>query len=120
MSHPLAVARWQAGAACMAYPATWWFPDRRPGAGDRAKEICADCPVRAECLTFAITRNEDHGIWGGFGIRDIDEMKRTTCLQCGRVIPAEHKAELAIAGVRPRRWRCRPCWYRRRQETRRT
>lgn len=30
-----------------------------------AKTLCADCPVRAECLAGAIQRREPWGVWGG-------------------------------------------------------
>lgn len=30
-----------------------------------AKQECARCPVRTECLTYALEQGEDHGIWGG-------------------------------------------------------
>lgn len=47
--------------------------DRRPRpAGERwspntAAAICATCPVRIECLTYAVDAGEHHGIWGGAG-----------------------------------------------------
>jgi WhiB family redox-sensing transcriptional regulator len=31
----------------------------------RAKEVCGECPVSAECLAFALETNQDSGIWGG-------------------------------------------------------
>lgn len=31
----------------------------------RAKALCSDCPLRAECLDWATTRPSVHGIWGG-------------------------------------------------------
>jgi WhiB family redox-sensing transcriptional regulator len=31
----------------------------------QAKAICARCPVRIECLEYAIRIREPHGIWGG-------------------------------------------------------
>ncbi|KII00545.1 transcription factor WhiB [Streptomonospora alba] len=31
----------------------------------KAKEICAQCPVRTECLDYAISRPEKYGTWGG-------------------------------------------------------
>ena len=32
---------------------------------DRAKQVCDECPVKIECLDFAIETNQDSGIWGG-------------------------------------------------------
>ncbi len=31
----------------------------------RAKEICTTCSIQGDCLTAALNRNEQHGIWGG-------------------------------------------------------
>jgi WhiB family transcriptional regulator, redox-sensing transcriptional regulator len=31
----------------------------------QAKELCADCPVRASCLAGALNRGEPWGVWGG-------------------------------------------------------
>ncbi|TMK81786.1 MAG: WhiB family transcriptional regulator, partial [Actinobacteria bacterium] len=30
-----------------------------------ALSICATCPVRAQCLDYAIRNRETYGIWGG-------------------------------------------------------
>lgn len=41
-----------------------WFP----GPGDSvkvARKVCALCPVRQECLMFAIRNGEYYGMWGG-------------------------------------------------------
>jgi hypothetical protein len=31
----------------------------------KAKAICAQCPVRTECLDYALSRPEKYGTWGG-------------------------------------------------------
>lgn len=46
-----------------------WFPDKG-GSTRIAKSVCARCTVTAECLTFAIERQEGHGIWGGLSPRE--------------------------------------------------
>ena len=43
-----------------------WFPDRPDTARARAAAaICAGCPVRAACDTYAHETRQDHGIWAG-------------------------------------------------------
>jgi WhiB family redox-sensing transcriptional regulator len=44
----------------------WWYPDNSRGNGPRrALEICAVCPVKKDCLEYALSAPERHGIWGG-------------------------------------------------------
>lgn len=31
----------------------------------RAKAFCVNCPVREECLHYALASHQGHGIWGG-------------------------------------------------------
>lgn len=41
------------------------------GAGqNRAKAVCAGCPVRTECLAQALDSRIEHGIWGGMTERE--------------------------------------------------
>jgi WhiB family transcriptional regulator, redox-sensing transcriptional regulator len=48
-----------------------WFPVRGDEASRKtarvAYAICAACPVRAQCLDWAINTRQVHGIWGGMG-----------------------------------------------------
>jgi len=39
-------------------------------ARERAKAICRTCPIQYECLTEALERDEDQGVWGGLSVRD--------------------------------------------------
>jgi WhiB family redox-sensing transcriptional regulator len=41
-----------------------WFADS-PSDLERAKELCADCPIRSACLSAALERAEPGGVWGG-------------------------------------------------------
>ena len=62
---------WQDAAACRGKEILLFFgPDgeRQPERDVRerkAKAVCASCPVRAECLAYAISRPEKYGVWGG-------------------------------------------------------
>ena len=51
-----------------------FFPEDKQGRASRedhweiafAKGICQDCPIRNLCLEYALTADEEFGIWGGF------------------------------------------------------
>jgi WhiB family redox-sensing transcriptional regulator len=51
-------------AACRAYGTEVFFPASEAQAGD-AKAVCAACPVREECLEFALEIRPGDGVWGG-------------------------------------------------------
>lgn len=62
---------WQDDAACSGEDLVLFFgPDgeRQPQKDIRerkAKAICAQCPTRAACLTYALAMPEKYGTWGG-------------------------------------------------------
>lgn len=58
---------WRDSAACRQVDTEIFFPVGRGASADikRAKEICARCPVQLPCLAFAVTSNQEYGIWGG-------------------------------------------------------
>jgi WhiB family transcriptional regulator, redox-sensing transcriptional regulator len=63
---------WQWRAACRGEDTGLFFPphdtesrEERLARERKAKTICAGCPVRIECLEYAIRIRESHGIWGG-------------------------------------------------------
>jgi WhiB family redox-sensing transcriptional regulator len=72
---------WADRAACIGEADLFFPPNGSPGertdARDyrikRALAICDRCPVRVECLDFAVTNKEHHGIWGG---RVLDKSRR--------------------------------------------
>jgi WhiB family transcriptional regulator, redox-sensing transcriptional regulator len=66
---------WQRQAACRtpaAVQADAFFPLGRPRVD--VKKLCSSCPVRAECLAFALEQ-EQEGIWGGTTTRERKEMR---------------------------------------------
>ena len=67
---------WRELAACRTADPDLFFPIGKTGPAvaeiQRAKAICASCPVRERCLTFALDTRQDFGIWGGF---DDDERR---------------------------------------------
>jgi WhiB family redox-sensing transcriptional regulator len=78
-AHPRAAEGWKLAAACEGEDPETWFPK---GEGERngskrvkaatayAQAICADCPVKTDCLAFAIALDLRYGIWGGVTEQD--------------------------------------------------
>jgi WhiB family transcriptional regulator, redox-sensing transcriptional regulator len=60
---------WRSAAACLPADSELFFPLSDSGMSveqaARAKAICAGCPVRGDCLAFAVRTGQAHGIWGG-------------------------------------------------------
>ncbi|MGC4933724.1 WhiB family transcriptional regulator [Gordonia sp. DT30] len=54
----------QAELPCQLADADLWFAED-PRDLERAKVMCADCPLRQACLRAAIERGEPWGVWGG-------------------------------------------------------
>ncbi|MGW0044124.1 WhiB family transcriptional regulator [Rhodococcus sp. NPDC003348] len=49
---------------CRADNPDLWFGET-PAELETAKSLCAQCPVRARCLSAALDRAEPWGVWGG-------------------------------------------------------
>jgi WhiB family redox-sensing transcriptional regulator len=60
---------WMAGGNCRNHPPTVFFPSDGVGV-DRARKICASCPVAEPCLEYALENRIDHGVWGGTSERE--------------------------------------------------
>jgi WhiB family redox-sensing transcriptional regulator len=63
---------WQVRASCRGPQASVFFPppqferkEEKLDRESRAKAICQSCPVKRECLDYAVAIREVHGIWGG-------------------------------------------------------
>jgi WhiB family transcriptional regulator, redox-sensing transcriptional regulator len=60
---------WRLLAACRHADPELFFPVSASGPSldqvTQAKAICARCPVRQQCLAFALNTRQDHGVWGG-------------------------------------------------------
>jgi WhiB family redox-sensing transcriptional regulator len=99
MTEPAMYAEpWRQQAACASpdVDIALFFPERRSRYEHvqeqvrAAKAICAGCPVRAECLQFALDNHEQHGIFGGKTPteRRPSRMRATTvCRFCGDRFP---------------------------------
>jgi WhiB family redox-sensing transcriptional regulator len=57
------------GLACARVGPELFFSDL-PEDIQAAKFLCADCPLRTECLAGALDRAEPWGVWGGELLQD--------------------------------------------------
>jgi WhiB family redox-sensing transcriptional regulator len=64
---PAAAVRWQDQAHCKGLPNRIFFftVGRNDSMLPAAHTICGACPVRQDCLEYAISNGEEHGMWGG-------------------------------------------------------
>jgi WhiB family redox-sensing transcriptional regulator len=73
---------WFEAAACRDGDQRLFFDPEGEGAKPRAareraaKAVCAWCPVRRECLIFALWAPERYGIWGGLTARERTSLRR--------------------------------------------
>ena len=71
---------WIVGAACIGEDPELFFPvGSTPPAleqVDRAKAICAGCPVRPECLEWSLVTCQDAGVWGGLDEEERRDLRR--------------------------------------------
>ncbi len=62
--------KWQDDALCAQIGTEMFFPEKGESAFD-AKKICAACPVRRQCLEYALAMDENPaGVWGGTSRRE--------------------------------------------------
>jgi WhiB family redox-sensing transcriptional regulator len=71
---------WRVRAACCDVDPDLFFPVgvTGPAVGQiaAAKAVCAGCSVQAECLEFAISTNQEYGVWGGASEEERRVMRR--------------------------------------------
>lgn len=71
---------WIGQARCVDEDPELFFPVGTTGPAieqtERAIEVCRGCPVRAECLAWALDTCQDAGVWGGLGEEDRREIRR--------------------------------------------
>lgn len=71
---------WRHNAACLTEDPELFFPIGNTGPAlaqiERAKQVCARCEVREQCLTWALEAGQDHGVWGGMSEEERRAIKR--------------------------------------------
>ena len=66
---------WQAEALCAQTDPEAFFPEKGGSTRD-AKRVCGVCPVREECLQYAMDNDERFGIWGGLSERERRRLRK--------------------------------------------
>jgi WhiB family redox-sensing transcriptional regulator len=61
--------KWVQFGLCAQTDPEAYFPEKGMSTA-AAKSVCEGCPVRAECLEYAVARNERFGVWGGRSERE--------------------------------------------------
>lgn len=74
------VGPWVIDARCAEVGGDLWYATNTKGGPTRenlmAKRICDDCPVKQQCLDWALENNERYGIWGGATPRERRGMRK--------------------------------------------
>ena len=68
--------RWQERALCAQTDPEVFHPEKG-GSTREAKRVCMACPVRAECLRYALDNDERFGVWGGLSERERRRLKHS-------------------------------------------
>jgi WhiB family redox-sensing transcriptional regulator len=68
---------WDNEASCQSVDPEVFFPERQGEAATMAKTICRGCPVRMQCLEFALSARLDYGVWGGMTEHERRSLRRS-------------------------------------------
>jgi len=76
---------WRQQAICRDTDPDLFFPVGTTGQAlvqiERAREVCNQCPVKRDCLEFALETNQDSGIWGGTSEEERRAIRRAAVAQ---------------------------------------
>lgn len=71
---------WMARGNCRRESPSMFFPSDGVGV-EVARRVCATCPVKLECLEYALANGIDHGVWGGASERERRRIARRRRLE---------------------------------------
>jgi WhiB family redox-sensing transcriptional regulator len=70
---------WRYLALCGDYDPDLFFPIGSSGPAVRqrlrAKAVCAECPVKRDCLEWAMATEQPYGVWGGLDEQEREELR---------------------------------------------
>lgn len=67
--------KWVERALCAQTDPEAFFPDKG-GSVRAAKQVCVECPVRLDCLQWALDNDERFGVFGGLTERERRKLKK--------------------------------------------
>jgi WhiB family redox-sensing transcriptional regulator len=80
---------WDAEAACQSVEPEVFFPEPQNAAeAAAATVVCRGCPVRTQCLEFALSARLDHGVWGGLTETERRSLRRSRQRKARRLATA--------------------------------
>lgn len=68
-------AEWVNAALCAQVDPELFFPGKGESTAP-AKRVCGGCPVKAECLEWALANTMSHGVWGGQSDQERKRLRR--------------------------------------------
>jgi len=81
----LATDDWRANSSCRDTDPDLFFPVGTTGLAleqiAAAKAVCDTCEAKAPCLEFALTTNQDSGVWGGTSEEERRKLRRAFVAQ---------------------------------------
>ena len=80
-------ASWTREATCATADPDLFFPEDSRSPVTEAKDICAGCPVRPECLQYSLDAAEEFGVWGGLTEKERRNLLRSRNGQPGNPRP---------------------------------
>lgn len=92
---------WMDEALCAQVDTELFYPEKG-GSTRSAKQTCMECPVREQCLTYALENGERYGIWGGLSERERVVAARERGVVNPRVGPAAAISDSHVRGLHSR------------------
>ncbi|MFE5842009.1 WhiB family transcriptional regulator [Streptomyces niveus] len=76
---------WRLAAVCCDEDPELFYPIGNTGPAlvqiEEAKAVCRRCPVREQCLQWALENGQDHGVWGGLSVDERRARRRRAARQ---------------------------------------
>ena len=82
------------GAICLGNDINLFFT-KQGQSPDEAKAICQSCPVREDCLEYAMEMKIEDGVWGGYNGSELYALRK------GTYVPPEEIRAGSSAGEPP-------------------